>query len=244
MAKKYFQAKKQKNPFAKKHPNSKKNRIMTITVVIFFLVVGISAGFSYLSNLSQKDSDKKSEKIVVNAKDAHPKRVVRPLSDDDFKGAKEYNFYTQLEERSLVMGKEERFGGVALDKMHEPPKINLESAAQSVSVIQAPVNNKKESVVIAPLVLESSQKRSVEPVKQKVETGNITLQVGGFTLRKDAEKHQALLSKYGFATQIVQGKNSSQKDIYRVRMGGFSRQEVESVKKRLNTLGINYFEVK
>ncbi|MGL4674354.1 MAG: SPOR domain-containing protein [Wohlfahrtiimonas sp.] len=250
MAKKYFQAKKQKNPFAKKHPNSKKNRIMTISVVIFFLALGVSAGFSYLSNIGKKDPEKKPEKVVVTTKDAHPKRVVKPISDNDFKGAKEYNFYTQLEERSLVMDGEERFGGIPLDNIHEPPKISLESTALSISSNQPSVKTQND-IVMAPLVLESSQQRVVEPIKSTVKQqpqakaeGNISLQVGSFSSRKDAEKHQALLSKHGFSTTIMQGKNQSQQDIYRVRMGGFSKQEVESVKKRLSALGVSYFEVK
>lgn len=250
MAKKYFQAKKQKNPFAKKHPNSKKNRIMTISVVIFFLVVGVSSVATYFSNKGKNEPVKKVDKPIVNTKDAHPKRVVKPISDDDFKGAKEYNFYTQLEERSLVMDGEERFGGIPLDNIHEPPKISLESTALSASSNQPSVKIQND-IVMTPLVLESSQQRVVEPAKSTIKPqsqvkveGNISLQVGSFSSRKDAEKHQALLSKHGFSTTIMQGKNQSQQDIYRVRMGGFSKQEVESVKKRLNALGVSYFEVK
>lgn len=246
MAKKYFQAKKQNNPFAKKHPNSKKNRITTIAVVILFLGLGVSGVISYFSNKGKDEPVKKVDKPVVNTKDTHPKRVVKPLSDEDFKGAKEYNFYTQLEERSLILGEEERFGGIPLDNIHEPPKISLESMSQSVASTKQAQNN---DFTIAPLVLESSHQRPSEPakpvVKSEVKTaGNISLQVGSFTALKDAEKHQAFLAKYGFTAKILQGKNQSQQDIYRVRIGGFTQQEVEAVKKRLGTLGVSYFEVK
>lgn len=246
MAKKYFQAKKQNNPFAKKHPNSKKNRITTIAVVILFLGLGVSGVISYFSNKGKDEPVKKVDKPVVNAKDTHPKRVVKPLSDEDFKGAKEYNFYTQLEERSLILGEEERFGGIPLDNIHEPPKISLESMSQSVAPTKQAQNN---DFAIAPLVLESSHQRPPEPAKPIVKpevktTGNISLQVGSFTARKDAEKHRAFLAKYGFTAKILQGKNQSQQDIYRVRIGGFTQQEVEAVKKRLGTLGVSYFEVK
>lgn len=246
MAKKYFQAKKQNNPFAKKHPNSKKNRITTIAVVILFLGLGVSGVISYFSNKGKDEPVRKVDKSVVNTKDTHPKRVVKPLSDEDFKGAKEYNFYTQLEERSLILGEEERFGGIPLDNIHEPPKISLESMSQSVAPTKQTQNN---DFAIAPLVLESSHQRSSEPAKPVVKpevktTGNISLQVGSFTARKDAEKHQAFLAKYGFTAKILQGKNQSQQDIYRVRIGGFTQQEVEAVKKRLGTLGVSYFEVK
>lgn len=248
MAKKYFQAKKQNNPFAKKHPNSKKNRITTIAVVILFLGLGVSGVISYFSNKGKDEPVKKVDKPVVNTRDTHPKRVVKPLSDEDFKGAKEYNFYTQLEERSLILGEEERFGGIPLDNIHEPPKISLESMSQSQSV--APTKQTQNNdFAIAPLVLESSHQRPSEPakpiVKPEVKTaGNISLQVGSFTARKDAEKHQAFLAKYGFTAKILQGKNQSQQDIYHVRIGGFTQQEVEAVKKRLGTLGVSYFEVK
>lgn len=246
MAKKYFQAKKQNNPFAKKHPNSKKNRITTIAVVILFLGLGVSGVATYFSNKGKDEPVKKVDKPVVTTKDAHPKRVVKPLSDEDFKGAKEYNFYTQLEERSLILGEEERFGGISLDNVNEPPKINLESVSQPTAPAKQTQNN---DFVIAPLVLESSQQRPSELVKPAVKPevkakGNISLQVGSFTARKDAEKHQAFLAKYGFTAQILQGKNQSQQDIYRVRIGGFTQQEVEAVKKRLGTLGVSYFEVK
>jgi cell division protein FtsN len=246
MAKKYFQAKKQNNPFAKKHPNSKKNRITTIAVVILFLGLGVSGVATYFSNKGKDEPVKKVDKPVVNTKDTHPKRVVKPLSDEDFKGAKEYNFYTQLEERSLILGEEERFGGISLDNVNEPPKINLESVSQPTALAKQTQNN---DFVIAPLVLESSQQRTSEPVKPAAKPevkakGNISLQVGSFTARKDAEKHQAFLAKYGFTAQILQGKNQSQQDIYRVRIGGFTQQEVEAVKKRLGTLGVSYFEVK
>ncbi|WP_077928522.1 SPOR domain-containing protein [Wohlfahrtiimonas populi] len=246
MAKKYFQAKKQNNPFAKKHPNSKKNRITTIAVVILFLGLGVSGVISYFSNKGKDEPVKKVDKPVVNAKDTHPKRVVKPLSDEDFKGAKEYNFYTQLEERSLILGEEERFGGIPLDNIHEPPKISLESMSQSVALTKQAQHN---DFAIAPLVLESSHQRPSEPAKPVVKpevktTGNISLQVGSFTARKDAEKHQAFLAKYGFTAKILQGKKQSQQDIYRVRIGGFTQQEVEAVKKRLGALGVGYFEVK
>ena len=85
---------------------------------------------------------KKAEEIVEKkeepkAKEPPAKRVVKPLSEENFKGAKEYNFYTQLEERSLIIGGEERFGGIAIENIHEPPKITLESATQSaVSTVQ------------------------------------------------------------------------------------------------------------
>ncbi len=245
MAKKYFQAKKQNNPFAKKHPNSKKNRITTISVVILFLVLGVSGVVSYFSNKGKDEPVQKVDRPVVNTKDAHPKRVVKPISDEDFKGAKEYNFYTQLEERSLVLGEEERFGGISLDNVNEPPKISLESMSQSTTPAKQAQNN---DFAIAPLVLESSHQRS-EPVKPIIKpvvkaVGNISLQVGSFTARKDAEKHQAFLAKYGFTAKILQGKNQSQQDIYRVRIGGFTQQEVELAKKRLSTLGVSYFEVK
>ena len=247
MAKKYSQAKKHNNPFAKKHPHSKKNRITTISVVIFFLALCVSGVATYFSNKGKDEPVVQVEKPVVkNTKDTHPKKVVKPISDEDFKGAKEYNFYTQLEERSLVLGEEERFGGISLDNVNEPPKINLESVSQSVTPVKQTQNN---DFVIAPLVLESSQQRSPEPAKPVVKpqvkpAGNISLQVGSFTARKDAEKHQAFLAKYGFTAQILQGKNQSQQDIYRVRIGGFTQQEVEAVKKRLGSLGVSYFEVK
>ena len=97
MAKKYFQAKKQKNPLAKKHPHSKKNRLTTfalvgvVVFVIVFWLIGLVGGFD------EKSSEVKPEKKEVKVKEFHPKRVVKPIADDEFKGAKEYNFYTQLE---------------------------------------------------------------------------------------------------------------------------------------------------
>ncbi|GAA5099017.1 SPOR domain-containing protein [Wohlfahrtiimonas larvae] len=245
MAKKYSQAKRQRNPFAKKHPNSKKNRITTSVVVILFLGLCVSAVASYFSNKGKETPVPKINK-AANIKDAHPKRVVKPLSDEDFKGAKEYNFYTQLEERSLILGEEDRFGGIPLDNIHEPPKINLESASQSVATTKKAQNN---DFVIAPLILESSQQKNTEPSTSMIKPvakseGNISLQVGSFTARKEAEKHQAFLAKYGFTAKIQQGKNQAQQDIYRVRIGGFSQKEVSAVKKRLGTLGVSYFEVK
>ncbi len=264
MAKKYFQAKKQKNPLAKKHPNSRKNRITTFAVVILFLGLGVSGVVSYFSNKGKDEPIKKAEKSS-SAKDLHPKRVVKPLSDEDFKGAKEYNFYTQLEERALILGEEDRFGGISLENLREAPKINLESTAQVSVPTPVPMPAKKiqnKDIAMAPLVLESSQQRAKTPVKAAVvptkpvvqskpeikqqtkATGNIVLQVGGFGARKDAEKHKAFLAKYGFTANILQGKTQAQQDIYRVRIGGFSPQEVESVKKRLGALGVSYFEVK
>lgn len=249
MAKKYSQAKKHNNPFATKHPNSRKHRLTVISVVGVFIVIGVFWLVGYVLDFSNKGKDEpiaKVEKPIKSVKDVHPKKVVKPLSDEDFKGAKEYNFYTQLEERSLVLGEEERFGGISLDNVNEPPKINLESISQSITPAKQAQNN---DFAIAPLVLESSQQRPSEPVKPAVKPevkakGNISLQVGSFTARKDAEKHQAFLAKYGFTAQILQGKNQSQQDIYRVRIGGFTQQEVEAVKKRLGTLGVSYFEVK
>ena len=248
MAKKYSQAKKHNNPFAAKHPNSRKHRLTVISVVGVFVVLGVFWMVGYVFDFSNKGKDEsvvKAEKPIKNAKDVHPKKVVKPLSDEDFKGAKEYNFYTQLEERALILGEEERFGGISLDNIHEPPKISLESMSQSTSTPKANTND----LAIAPLILESSQQKKVESVKNvsKPEVkpkGIIGLQVGSFSSKKDAEKHQNFLATYGFSAQILQGKNQSQQDVYRVRIGGLTSQEADSVKKRLNTLGVSYFEVK
>lgn len=245
MAKKYSQAKKQSNPFAKKHPHSKKNRLASIAFMGVVVFVFVLWGIGYIRGFGSKDPEVKPAKKEVKAKDAHPKKVVKPISDEDFKGAKEYNFYTQLEERALILGEEERFGGVVLDNIHELPKINLESMSQSVPVLK----NKNNDLIIAPLVLESNQQKTVESSKPSVKpkaqvAGNIDLQVGSFSARKDAEKHQAFLTKNGISAQILQGKNQSQQAIYRVRISRLTSQEVESVKKRLSALGVSYFEVK
>lgn len=238
MAKKYFQAKKQKNPLAKKHPHSKKNRLATfalvgvVVFVIVFWLIGLVGGFD------EKSSEVKPEKKEVKVKEFHPKRVVKPIADDEFKGAKEYNFYTQLEERSLVLDGEEKFGGIALENVNEPPKLSLESLSQ-----ESPVKTvvKQDNIVMPPLVLESGQQATS---MKKAASGSRILQVGSFGSNQDAQRHQALLAKYGFSAKILHSKNNAQKDIYRVRIGGFSQQEIGAVKKRLDTLGISYFEVK
>ena len=243
MAKKYFQAKKQKNPFGKKHPNATKNRLIMIVVTIFFAVLAVSSGVTYLSNLAKKkDSAENTAKTSVS-QEAVKKRVVQPISDEDFKGAKEYNFYTQLEERSLVMGVEDKFGGALLTDIYQPPMISLESMSGNVD--QPMIKTDKiESAAsgIVPLVLESaSQQREASIVSQ---SKTVILQVGSFSSTKDAQRQQDLLKKHGFSTQVAQGKNQAQHEIYRVHLGPFGRQEVESIKKRLNALGIKYFEVK
>src|SRR5699024_2603588 len=99
------------------------------------------------------------------------------------------------------------------------------SQSQSVAPTTQAQNN---DFAIAHFVLESSHQRTSEPAKPVVKpevktTGNISLQVESFTARKDAEKHQAFLAKYGFTAKILQGKNQSQQDIYRVRIGGFTQ---------------------
>lgn len=241
MAKKYFQAKKQKNPLAKKHPHSKKNRLTTfalvgvVVFVIVFWLIGLVGGFD------EKSSEVKPEKKEVKVKEFHPKRVVKPIADDEFKGAKEYNFYTQLEERSLVLDGEEKFGGIALENVNEPPKLSLESLSQKSQ--ESPVKTvvKQDNIVMPPLVLESGQQATS---MKKAASGSLILQVGSFGSNQDAQRHQALLAKYGFSAKILHSKNNAQKDIYRVRIGGFSQQEIGAVKKRLDTLGISYFEVK
>lgn len=245
MAKKYSQAKKQNNPFAKKHPHSKKNRLASIALMGVVVLLVAFWGVGYIGNFGSKDLVAKPIKKEVNVKDTHPKKIVKPIADEDFKGAKEYHFYTQLEERALILGEEERFGGISLDNIHEPPKISLESMSQSVSSPQV----KNNDLIMAPLILESGQQKKVESAKSAVKpadktVGNIGLQVGSFSTRRDAEKHQGFLVKYGFSAQILQGKNQSQQDVYRVRIGGLTSQEADSVKKRLNTLGVSYFEVK
>ena len=240
MAKKYFQAKKQKNPLAKKHPHSKKNRLTTfalVGVVVFVIVswlIGLVGGFD------EKSSEVKPEKKEVKVQEFHPKRVVKPIADE-FKGAKEYNFYTQLEERSLVLDGEEKFGGIALENVNEPPKLSLESLSQKPQ--ESPVKTvvKQDNIVMPPLVLESGQQATS---MKKAASGSLILQVGSFGSNQDAQRHQALLAKYGFSAKILHSKNNAQKDIYRVRIGGFSQQEIGAVKKRLDTLGISYFEVK
>lgn len=244
MTKKYFQAKRQRNPLAQKHPNSKKNRIIAIALMTVFVALGVSSVVTSLSHKNETQIETKINKSTVNTKDAHPKKVVKPIADEDFKGAKEYNFYTQLEERSLILGEEERFGGIPLENIHEPPKINLESASTSVVSGQS---NEHQNLTIAPLVLESAlQKKtqSSQSIQASVVVGGTDLQVGSFSARKDAEKHQAFLAKNGLRAEILPGKNQAQKNIYRVRVGGLSPQDVGTVKKKLNALGVNYFEVK
>lgn len=246
MAKKYFQAKKYtNNPLAmigKKHPNSRKNRIIAICVVLFFTVMAASAGVTYLTNMFKEKAEVAAEKKEERQKAKEPpvKKVVKPLSDEAFKGEKEYNFYTQLEERSFMIGGEDRFGGIALDNIHEPPKITLESATQSaVSTVQNEIV-KNTYPDMAPLVLESTKQSDVVVKNNELRA----LQVGSFTLKKDAEKHQKKLEGYGFASKILQAKNSQQQTLYRVYLGPFSGKEMSTVKARLNELGINHFEVK
>lgn len=245
MAKKYFQAKKYTNsPLAmigKKHPNSKKNRIIAICIILFFTILATSAGVTYLSNMFQEKADVvEKKKDVPKAKEPPVKKVVKPLSDESFQGAKEYNFYTQLEERSLIIGGEERFGGIALENIHEPPKITLESATQSaVSVVQNEIA-KTTYPDMEPLVLESTKQVSAVEVKNEL----VALQVGSFSLKQDAEKYQKKLEGQGFISKILQVKNSQQETLYRVYLGPFSTEEVGSVKAKLSTLDINHFEVK
>lgn len=243
MAKKYFQAKKQKNPFGKKHPNATKNRLIMIVVTIFFAVLAVSSGVTYLSNLAKKKDSVENTVKTSASQEITKKRVVQPISDEDFKGAKEYNFYTQLEERSLVIGVEDKFGGALLTDVYQPPMISLESMSANVDkpLIKT---DQIESVAseIVPLVLESASQQREAPIVSQSKT--VILQVGSFSSLKDAQRQQDLLKKHGFSTQVEQGKNQAQHEIYRVHLGPFGRQEVESIKKRLNALGIKYFEVK
>lgn len=244
MAKKYFQAKKQKNPFGKKHPNATKNRLIMIVVTIFFAILAVSSGVTYLSNLAKKKGSAENAAKISVSQEVAKKRVVQPISDEDFKGAKEYNFYTQLEERSLVMGAEDKFGGALLTDMYQPPMISLESMSANVdkSLIKTDKIESAVSAGIVPLVLESASQQREAPIVSQSKT--VILQVGSFSSMKDAQKQQDLLKKHGFSTQVAQGKNQAQHEIYRVHLGPFGRQEVESIKKRLNALGIKYFEVK
>lgn len=252
MSKKLSPVKKiSKNPLAKDHPRAKQNRRLGATCVIALGVLAIFYAVSYFTSKLSDKPEEKIEKVVKKEKEPPKKKVVKPLSDEDFKGAKEYNFYTQLEERSLVLdGVEERFGGMALESIHEPPKIILESAGQVEAKVNVPkqvvTNVGAESLKIAPLVLESTT-QSKPVAQQKTETNgakNIRLQVGSFTADKDAQTQKAKLERYGFAARVVKGKNKAQQDVYRVHIGPFSKQEIKAVKERLNTLSISFFEVK
>lgn len=272
MKKKYFQAKKQTNPFGKKHPNAAKNRLIVILMMVGIAAIGVSSGVTYLSGLSSADKDEpEAVEKVAQKKEPPKKKTVVPIADDDFKGAKEYNFYTQLEERSLVTGAEDNFGGMALNNIsQQTSQISLESLSlSSVSNSTVDVLVKQDAsvpVVMAPLVLESASTSNNENVNPKpvaitkpivqqptkpvvaatvaIEAKNINLQVGSFTARKEAEIHKAKLAKHGFSSRIVQGKNQTKQDVYRVQIGPFGQKEVTLVKDRLNNLKVGFFVVK
>lgn len=243
------------NPLSsgEKSPRAVANRrLIIVTLILAAMTLGPGGFSAWQAHRAEKKQAKEAAAQLLKEQKAAKKKVIKPLSDEDFEGAKEYNFYTQLEERSLNLRAEDKFGGIMIDNVNKPPQLQLESVVQPTKTDtkvalkpESPKNN--QPVKMAPLVLESTQKVSVrqeKPTPQQTAKKTRILQIGSFISQKEAEKQQAKLSQYGFAPRIIQGKNNAQKTVYRVHLGPFSDKELNAIKERLGSLKISYFEVK
>lgn len=255
MSRKYFQAKKTtSNPFAinQQYNKSQKHRFMVISLSLFvgFVLLSSVASMIYRAVKGDQVVDKPERKASI-VSDKPKVKDIKPIADADFKGAKQYNFYTQLEERSLDLGGSDRFGGVAIDSVHMPlPSLQLESMGGGES----------SNVAMAPLVLESAnpsdkidvvvKEKTVPAVAKNAPDDNVSknrtinLQIGSFVAQSEAVNHRTKLEMYGFSPQIIKGTNKENKIVYRVHLGPFSSKELPSIKARLNALGVSFFEVK
>lgn len=248
MAKSSATAKKRNNKwfgFFKKNEH-KTDAHFFFSRLVIIAMLGLVAS-SLLSFIYSKFSKKEPSLTVVKTEPPKPKRKeVKPLDDSQREEVKEYNFYTQLENRTFYIEGEEKTGGEALEMMLQKfenaekertvqpmiPPIVLESLATHVGRV---------ADTIQPSPSTSTSTTAPPKLSQK---SSITLQTGSFLSQSEAINQRTLLENQGFSPKISESRNSQNKLIYRVHIGPYSPSELPKIESQLRQLRLSFFKVK
>lgn len=211
-------------------------------------IFAISSGFSYLTNKVAERKAKRAQTTLQ--KNIAPKRKkVTPLTEEEYKKEKHYSFYNQLEQRSFSVLDKEEIGGEIVTPHVSTVRPNNLPTVQNTAATTTPE--------MPPIILLSSTQnidkvKIDEPIQQKTPTQAPLkhsptfkrLQTGSFISQNEARIQRKLLEAKGFTPQIIEATNAQNKTIYRVQIGPFAPNEINSIKTQLKSMNVNFFETK
>lgn len=227
--------------FKKDEQTTNAHFFLSRLVIIAVILLVVSSLFSFIyhkfSSKTPKASDEKTKLI-----DKPKRKPVKPLDESKRPPIKEYNFYTQLEQRTFYINGEEKTGGEALEMMLE--KLEAAKKETNIQPMTPPIilESLAKQVNVATSEAVKQQQKPPEPKTSNIAT--IVLQTGSFLSQSEAVNQRTILESHGLNPKIIEAKNKSNQTIYRVHIGPYAPSEIERVKTQLSKLKIPSFKVK
>ncbi len=237
---------------SRKQPYSKRASRIALVIGTLF-VMGLVWFMGRKSGLSERELSEKETIVMNNRKIAV--RALPTLKQEITIPENPYSFYDQLEKRTFVFSGEDQRGGTEYRESIPIPQFTLISASE-----ESGFNSSDDGdFSLPPLQLLShndpleeqgssgfdvvAEKVSKAPPKGPSPRNFKTLQTGSFLALAEANAQRKQLEAHGYNPQIIRAEKDG-RPLFRVHVGPFSINELESVKSDLKGKRFDFFEVR